>query len=201
MDAYVDLSYLFHIITLCNIPYYFKKILNIKVSKIELVSFFVFSIVLYFNVFIFRNYPYLNLLFLLVYFLLIYHKRFIKPYLVYLFIYYSNIATSMIFTTNIYLINGLVFLNTPSSIFFVITQLMNIIFIELIMFTIRSIKLLKNYRVKIKIKFKDEYSDFSGYIDSGNTLLVDGLPVIFLKDSYFTEDSYKEMIVNGVGKR
>ena len=71
MNAYLDLSYIFHVITLLNIPYYFKRILNIKVKGIELVTFSLLSIILYFNVFIFSEHKYLNLLFILVYFILL----------------------------------------------------------------------------------------------------------------------------------
>lgn len=201
MNAYIDLSYIFHVLVLLTLPYYFKKILNVRMKKMELIGLIIFSIVLYFNVFLFDNYGYINLVFLLAYFLLVYHKKFLKYYLLYLFAYYSNIATCMIFTTNIYLLNGVVLLNTPTSFFYISLELVNIMLIEIILFSIRSIKLLRNYKIKIRIRFKDKFSDFIGYIDSGNTLIVDGLPVIFLKDSYFLKDDYKEMVVNGIGTR
>jgi hypothetical protein len=201
MNAYLDLSYIFHLITLINIPYYFKRILNVKIRKIEVLSLMIFSLVLYFNVFIFMEYKYINLVFLLGYFFLVYHKRCIEYCLLYLFVYYANIATCMIFSTNIYLLNMMVFLNSPSSFFLVFSQLMNIIFIEIIMLSIKSIKLLKNYRVKVKIKMRKDFKEYSAYIDSGNTLLVDDLPVIFLKEIYFKDNIYKEMIVNGIGKK
>lgn len=201
MDAYIDLSYIFHVLVLLTIPYYFKKILDVTMKKMELIGLVIFSIVLYFNVFLFGNYGYINLIFLLFYFLLTYQKKFLKYYLVYLFAYYSSIATCMIFTTNIYLLNGVVLLNTPVSFFYILFELVNIILIEIILFSIKTIKLLKNYKVKIRIRVKDEFSDFIGYIDSGNTLIVEGLPVVFLKDSYFKKDNYKEMVVNGIGTR
>lgn len=200
MDAYIDLSFIFHVIVLFTLPYYYKRILNIKIKKMELLSIVIFSFVLYFNVFIFSVYKYLNLLFLLIYFLILYKKQFIKYYLLFMFVYYSNIATTMIFSNDIYLLNCVVFLASVEAIFYVLFIFMNILFIEIITFSIKSIRLLKNYRSHIKIKLNNEFSDFVGYIDSGNTLLVEGLPVVFLKDIYFSEND-KEMIVHGIGAR
>lgn len=201
MNAYVDLSYIFHVITLFNLPYYFKRIINVRIKKIELLSLIIFSLVLYFNVFVFEEYKYINYIFLLIYFLLVYKNNFFKYYMLYLFVYYSNIAVTMIFTTNIYIMNGVVFLNTEKSFFLILLESMNILFIEIIMLTIRSIKLLKNYKTKISIKIGIEYKEYSAYIDSGNTLLIEGLPVIFLKEKYFTSKKYNEMYVSGIGER
>lgn len=199
MNAYLDLSYIFHVITLLNIPYYFKRITNVKIRKIELLSLMIFSIVLYYNVFIFNGYKHINLIFLLIYFLIVYRKNFIKCYLLYLFIYYSNIATVMIFSNQIYLLNGVVMINSPGSFFLIVLETMNIIIIEIIMFSIKSIKLLKNYKIDVKIDLDNKWINCNGYIDSGNTLMIDDLPVIFLKEKYFLNKEYEEMMVKGIG--
>ena len=200
MNAYLDLSFIFHILILFTLSYYYKRILNKKLDKLILISLIIYSLVLYFNVFIFSNYSYINLVFLLVYYLLLYRKKFIKYYFLYLFVYYSNVATTMIFTSDIYLYNGVVFLNSETSFIYILTILMNIIFIEIIFFSIKSIKLLRNYKSTIMIKLKDKFISFSAYIDSGNTVCVDGIPVIFLKENYFSSND-KEMIINGIGSR
>lgn len=200
MNAYLDLSYIFHILILFTLPYYHKRILNEKLNKLLLISLIVFSLVLYFNVFIFGNYKYINLVFLLVYFLLIYKDKFLKYYLLYLFVYYSNVATTMIFSNDIYLYKGLVFLNSENSFIYIIFILMNIIFIEIIFFSIKSIKLLRNYKSKVKIKVKDKFISCSAYMDSGNTVCIDGLPVVFLRECYFNRDD-KEIVISGIGKK
>lgn len=201
MDAYLDLSYIFHLLILITVPYYFKKIMNKKMKLLELLSLGIVSLLLYLNIFVFENLPFINLLFLFVYFLLIYNRKSIKYYLLFLFVYYGNLATTMIFTNDIYLLGGMVMLNSPSAFLFIFIELVNIVVIEIILFSIRSIKLFKNYRKKIKIEIKGEYKEFLGYLDSGNTLIKDGFPVIFLNETYFIEDKYKEMLVNGIGSR
>jgi hypothetical protein len=67
------------------------------------------------------------------------------------------------------------------------------------MLSIKAIKLCKNYRFIIKVKLNDKYIKFLGYLDSGNTLLIEGIPVIFLKEEYFVKGNYQEMIVRGIG--
>lgn len=200
MDAYVDLSYMFNVLILFTLPYYYKRILNVKMKKIELFSLIVFSLVLYFNVFILEDYNHINLVFIFGYFLLIYQKKILKYLSLYLFTYYSNVAICMIFDTNVYLFKDVVFLNTPSSFFTICFELVNIIVIEIIMLSIKAIKMYKNYRMPIEVKLDNKFVSFSGYLDSGNTLLVEELPVIFLKEEYFKNDKYEEMIVKGVGR-
>ena len=201
MDAYVDLSYIFHIVTLVNLPYYFKKILNVKMNKMELFTLFIFSIVLYFNVFLFFNYKYLNLVFLFGYFFIVYKKCFLKYLLLYLLVYYANISTVMLFSDHIYLLNGLVMLNNGLSFFWILSEILNILIIEIIMFSIKSIKLLKNYKINVEIAIDDEIIKCSGYIDSGNTLTIDTFPVIFLKEKYFTKKEYKQVLIKGIGTK
>jgi len=200
MDAYVDISYIFHVLIIFTLPYFYKRILNEKMKKLELILLIIFSLLLYFNVFIFESYNYLNLLFLFVVFLFIYHKKFLKYYSLYLFVYYSNVSITMLFSNNIYLLNGIVFLGSPNAFLYIVFELVNILIIEIIMLSIKTIKLYKNYRMKVKIKLNESYINFIGYLDSGNTLLVEGVPVIFLKEEYFIKDNYKEMVVNGIGK-
>lgn len=199
MNAYLDLSYIFHLCTLANIPYYFNKIFKKKITNLEMASLGFFSIVLYFNVFMFSDLPYINYLFLLVFFMIVYLKQFVKHYVLYLLVYFGNVSTSMLFSDDLYLFNGLVFLNEPRAIFYVFSQLINILTIEVIMLSVRKIRLLKNYYADIKVKIDNTYINMKGYIDSGNTLLVEGVPVIFLKDEYFGQGKYQEMIVRGVG--
>ena len=127
MDAYLDLSYICHIITLLNIPYYFKKILNYKIRKGEFIVLLLLSILMYFNIFIFANYPYLNLLFLFVYFFIFHVKQVIKYYLAYIFIYYANISTCLIFTRDLYLYHSLIFVSNEKAVFYILFQFINIL--------------------------------------------------------------------------
>ncbi len=92
-------------------------------------------------------------------------------------------------------------INNPNSFYFIFLELVNIVVIEIIFFSIRSIKLFKNYRLQISVMIDGKYQDFSGYLDSGNTLMKDGLPVIFLSERHFLKGEYNSMIVDGIGKR
>lgn len=199
MNAYIDISFLFHVLILITLPYYYKRILNVKFRFIEVLSLIAFSLLLYFNVFVFENNLYLNYISLLFYFMLVYQKKFVKYLFLFYFVYYSNVAITSIFTFDIYLLKGVVFLNTPSSFLFIFIELVNIILIEIIFFSIRSIKLYLNYRMDIDIRVNKDFINVKGYLDSGNTLIIDDLPVIFLKEEYFNDYGYKEMIVKGIG--
>ena len=161
----------------------------------------VYSLILYSNVFIFEEYSNINLIFILVYFGILYRKKFIKYFLIFILSYYGNVSTSMLFTSKIYLYNNLIFIHDPSGFIYIIHQLINIFLIEIICYGVKSIKLLKNYKTNISIKLNDHFSDFSGYIDSGNTLIIDDMPVIFLKEKYFVNKKYKELMVKGMGER
>lgn len=199
MDAYLDISYIFSIINILTFPYFYKRILNIKISVLEVISFITFHLLLYFNAFIFSYYKYINLIFLLVYFLVVYKGDFIKYFFIYLLIYYSNISYSLMLSKDIYLYRGVVLVNNPSSLIYSITIVINAIFIEMIMITIRSIKLLHNYKMNVVIEMFDHCYHLSGYMDSGNTLIKHNLPVVFISDKYLKKDDLKEMIVNGIG--
>ena len=201
MNAYLDLSYICHVITLLNVPYYFKRIINVHFRKIEVILLGLVSIILYFNAFMYTQYPYLNYLYLLLYYVIIYKKNFLKYYVLFLFIYYGNLATCLLFTRNLYLYHGLIFVNQSQAFFNIFIQFINIIIVEIFTLSIHSIKLLKNYRINISIELNNEIKDLSGYIDSGNTLIYDGLPVIFIKEKYLKTEFSKEMIVEGIGKR
>ena len=49
------------------------------------------------------------------------------------------------------------------------------------------------------ITINDKIFSLLGYLDSGNTLIIEDKPVIFLKEEYFKDINYKEMIVQGIG--
>ena len=201
MDAYVDLSYIYSVIVVLISPYYLERLLKVKVKIMDLVSLSVFYIVLYFNVFIFSEYKYINILFLLVYFLLVYFKKGIKLFIGFIFCYYSSISYSIILSNNFYLYRGVIFINSPKSFYIVLTAFLNIILIELIMLTIKKIKLLANYNMRVNIIIDSCNVWVSGYMDSGNTLIKNNKPVIFLNESYMKGDNYKEMLVSGMGER
>jgi len=201
MDAYLDISFIFTITNILTLPYFYKKILSVKISAIELISLISFNLVLYFNAFLFSNYRYMNLIFLIVYFFVVYRANFIKYLFIYILIYYSNISYALMISKDIYLYRGVILINNPASFIWIITIVVNIIFIEIIMLTIRSIKLLHNYKMNVEIEIFNHIYYLSGYMDSGNTLIKGNLPVVFISDSYLKGDGFKEMIVKGVGTR
>ena len=201
MNAYVDLSYIGHVITLLNVPYYFKRIFNIKFSKWHFIIMIIVSLLMYFNVFIYMEYQYMNCLVLLGLFFLLYKKHVLKILLLFCFIYYGNLATCMLFTNKLYLYHGVIFIDHPTGFNYLLVQFINILIIEIVMLSIRSIKLFKNFRIKVNLKLEGKFHSFTGYIDSGNTLMHEGRPVIFLQEKYFVNNNFKEMMVTGIGKR
>lgn len=199
MNAYLDLSYIYSLAFVITTPYYFKRILNYKMSVIEIISICFFTIILYFNAFLFGDYKHINLLFLLIYFLVVYQKRFVKFYMIYVFSYYSSLSYGLIISQNIYLYKWVILVSNPGSFFLFLTAFINIFVIEIVMLTIKKIKLLSNYKIKAEIEIGNETYSVIGYMDSGNTLIKEDKPVIFLSTKYLKIDNTKEMIVTGMG--
>lgn len=100
---------------------------------------------------------------------------------------------------SIYIYHGLVFIDKEIALFLVGSAFINIIMIELLGCMVKKIKLLANYKMKVKLKIDDCIYNFEGYMDSGNTLIKYDKPVIFLSEKHLKNDNLKEMIVSGVG--
>lgn len=199
--AYIDLSYIYSVIISLTYVYFSKRILGIKLNCIECISIIFLNIILYFNVFILPEFKFINIIFIFIYFFITYRGKTFKCFVLYLLVYYGAISYGLILDSNIYIHNFVVLLNSEISFFYVITGFINIVVIEIILFSIKSIKLLSNYKMNVEVEIDGEIYKVNAYMDSGNTLIKEDLPVIFLNDYYLEKKANEVMEISGVGVR
>lgn len=202
MEAYIDISYIFHFLLLLNSIRLMKIFTNKTFNKKSIILLSITSLVLYLNVLLYTaNSVLLNTSYYLIAFYLIFKKFFIKPLFCFVFSYYSQLAIIRLFTNGIYLYKGVVMIYNPNSFFYILICPIIILIIEIITKSIKSLILLKKYRYKVTLKIKNKTYNLDGYFDSGNTLKFKDLPVVFLinelKDK---KENYEKILINGIGK-
>ena len=202
MEAYVDLSYIFHLL-LCISSVKFSRIIsNVAFSKTKLILLEITSIITYINVFFFANAIRINLIYYLIVFAVFYRKKFITPMLTFLFSYYSQIAIIRIFTNKIYLFKGVLMIYQPFGFFYILICPLLLLIVYLVTRSIKSLVLLKKYRYEVKLTIENKSYNLSAYFDSGNTLKFKDLPVVFLIEELKDKDaSYEKLLVEGIGKQ
>lgn len=203
MEAYIDISYIFHVL-LCISSFKFTKIIsNYKTSKKKCMFMLFSSVLLYFNVLLFpMESIYLNMFYYIFIFFVFFKNKFLLPLLTFLFSYYSQLALMTILTNDIYLYKGVIMLYRPIGFMYILIAPLLLIIVFLISKSIKSLIFLKKYRYKVKVFINDNSYEIEGYFDSGNTLKYKDLPVIFLtnemKDNSLT---YEKILTSGIGKQ
>lgn len=202
MNAYIDISYIFHLLLCISSVKFTKIISNYKINRKKMLFLQLTGVVLYINVFIFASRSeMLNLFYYIIIFILFYKKHFFKPLLVFLFSYYSQISIIRLFTNGIYLYKGILMIHNPNSFMYIFICPILLTILELITRSIKSLILLKKYRHEIKLIIKDNIYKLSAYFDSGNTLKYKDLPVIFLTNDLKDKNvEYEKLLIEGIGK-
>ncbi len=202
MNAYIDISFIFHLIICLTSIRFMKIISNSKLNKKQIIILEITSVVLYVNVLLFPNISiYLNLFYYILLFFIFFKGKFIVPLFTYLFSYYGIISIIRIFTSNIYFYKYIPMIFMPSSFFYVLISPLLLIIINLITKSIKSLIMLKKYRYNVKLTLNDKSYETSAYFDSGNTLKYKELPVIFLTNEMKDKNvMYERMLVNGIGR-
>jgi len=202
MNAYIDISYIFHLL-LCISSIKFMKIISSKtLSRKKIVILEITSLILYLNVLFFTKQSVIyNMFYLLLIFYLFYKNKFLLPLFSFIFSYYSQLAIITIFTNGIYLYKGIIMIHNPNSFFYILIAPLLLIIVELITRSIKSLVLLKKYRYEVKLSIRDKIYNISAYFDSGNTLKYKDLPVIFLTNELKDKNvEYERLLVEGIGK-
>ena len=203
MEAYIDISFIFHIL-LCMSSLYLMKILsNVTLSKKKIIFLLLSSVILYFNVLLFTNMSIvLNTFYYIFIFFVFYKGKFLKPLFAFIFAYYSQLSLITIFTNNLYLYKGVIMIYRPMGFFYILICPLLLLIIEIITRSIKSLILLKKYRYEVKVNVQNKTYNLSAYFDSGNTLKYKELPVIFISDEYKDKDLvYENIVVQGIGKQ
>lgn len=202
VEAYIDLSYIFHLLLCISSVKLSKIISNVALSRTKLIVLEITSIILYLNILIFNNLPsYFNVLYYFFVFFILYKKSFFVPLISFIFSYYSQIAIIRIFTNKIFLYKTILIIHNPNGFIYILICPLLLLIIELITKSIKSLQLLRKYRYTVKLTIKDKIYNTNGYFDSGNTLKFKDLPVIFLTNDFKDKNvSYEKILVEGIGK-
>jgi hypothetical protein len=202
MEAYIDLSYIFHLL-LCISSIKFSKIIaNVSLTKRKLFILEITSILIYLNVLIFREIStYLNILYYFIIFFAFYKNKFLTPLLTFIFSYYSQIAIIRIFTSELYLYKSILMIYKPTGFFYILICPLLLLIVEIVTRSIKSLVLLKKYRYNVKLIIQNKVYSTNAYFDSGNTLKFKDLPVVFLTEELKDKSiSYEKLLVEGIGK-
>lgn len=201
MEAYIDLSYVFHLLV-CMFSNKFTKIIsNTTLNKKKLFALEITSLIIYVNVLVNESVSfYLNSIYFIIIFFFFYRSNFIKPLLAFLFSYYSQIAIIRIFTNSIYLYKSVLMIYKPSGFLYILISPLLLLIIEFVSRSIKSLRFLKSYRYNVKLMISNKTYDAQAYFDSGNTLKFKDLPVVFLTNEFKDKNvSYEKLLVEGIG--
>ena len=107
MNAYIDLSYIFHLLLYISSVNLSNILSSNKITRKQLIILEITSVILYLNVLIFTSKSfYLNLIYYGVTFYMFFKRNFLFSLISFVFSYYSQIAIIRIFTNDIYLYKG-----------------------------------------------------------------------------------------------
>lgn len=193
MDIYLDLSFFANIIvhSLSLIYIYmmfeFKNKYYKNILIVILLSIIVFTLPIFVinNVLIYIVYDILILVALLP------NKQKIYMIISYISIYYILIGLAQLFNSGIIVKTQMIVINKPISTLATILLFIPIIIIYFISYILKKEFLLFHYKYTVYIKINESIYKIKGYFDSGNTLLVEGKPVIFIKKNILINEKLK----------
>jgi hypothetical protein len=189
MEAYIDLSIIVYLINI-TLSFIYAMIIfdNIKYNKL----FIFFTIIcLFFCGFITIFFiPYFLIFFMILYglFVAIFDIKLLKSIIMSLLIYYIN-TSLMLLIGGCFLYQGILLVCIPFISLFVLIQPIYItvvhVFLTLLMKYIKNQKFIFRCEIIInELSFKSK-----GYYDSGNFLMFNDKPIIFVKKHYYNNDA------------
>jgi len=203
MEAYIDISYIFHILLIISSLKFMKIISTYTMNKKKYAFFAFSSLILYFNVLLYPNSSiYLNVFYYIFMFFIFYKSKFVLPLLTFIFAYYSQLALITILTNNIYLYKGVIMIYRPIGFMYILIAPILLVIVHLVTKSIKALMFLKKYRYQVKVIVNNQSYDISAYFDSGNTLKFKDLPVIFLTNEFKDKNiKYEKILTSGIGKQ
>lgn len=183
MDIYLDLSFVANIVVHSLSLFYIYIIFEFKnkyyknLLIVFLLSFIVFTLPLFVidNIYIYLIYDVLILIALLP------NKQKLYMIISYISIYNILIGLAQLFNSGLIVKTQMLVINKPISTFGTLLLLIPIIIIYLLSFLLKKQILLQHYKYIVYVKINNNIYKLKGYFDSGNTLMSNGKPVIFIK--------------------
>lgn len=201
MEAYIDISYIFHLLLILSSLKFMKIISSYSLNRRKTILLEITSLVIYINVLLFSDQGIIyNIFYYMILFFIFYKNKFIVPLLSFIFAYYSQVSIIRIFTNGVYLYKWIVMIYTPSSFFYIVICPLLLLIVELLTRSIKSLIFLKKYRYDVKLTIQNKVYNLNAYFDSGNTLKFKDTPVIFLTNELKDKNvEYEKMLVEGIG--
>lgn len=186
--AYIDLSLIVFIFNYL-ISFIYAMIIfdNVKYHVSFIISNVILATILaIFNVLFV---PYLFLLALILYglFLGIFNIRYLRVIFFTLFLHYINNAL-LLLIGGCFLYEGILLISTPFVSFFILLEPLYFTLIHLSFNALFNYFKYKNFKIKCLIDLKYRIFKGKGYYDTGNTLLYNDKPVIFIKGKPTSND-------------
>lgn len=202
MEAYIDLSYIFHLLLYISSVNLSNMLSSTKIKRKHLIVLEITSLFLYFNVLLFaKKAIYFNIIYYLIMFYLFFKNNFFFVLFSFVFSYYSQIAIIRIFTNDIYLYKGILMIYNPKGVIYILMCPLITLIINIITRSIKSLMFLRKYRYNVRLDIHNKIYNTSAYFDSGNTMKFKDLPVVFLTEELKDKNvSYERILVEGIGK-
>ncbi len=187
MDNYLDIALIGNFIT----SYVSKKVADkLIIRTLKHPNYYKLSLIIYFiSITIFTlliNYFkwYYLFIFLLIFIgISIYIKTFTKT-IIFLIIYYLQCSLLVFFSPYLDYKEGLVLVTYPVGLYhYLLTPFFSLSLLYLSLLIKRKISKV-NYEYNIELLVNDQRFKMKGYLDSGNTLMINNYPVIFLAKKY-----------------
>ena len=190
MNAYIDLSFIVFLFNYClSLLYSFIIFDKIKYHiKIIIISIILSIISFIINMFFI---PYFFIIFTILYALIlgVIKLNYIKIIILSLIIYYFNCAL-LLLIGGCFLYKGALLISTPFVSLFILIQPIYVTIIHIISSFIYKYIKNRNFVFNCNIMIGEKNLKGKGYYDSGNFLLHNDLPVIFVRKIYDSSDGH-----------
>lgn len=184
MDVYLDLTLLMNCLIYCFIFLYLNKLANIKFSILRKIVVIFFLLIKYFFIPIINEE--LSLIFYLydlIIYLIFFNKKKLYTSFLFIFLYYIFSSFFMYIEAHILIFKNLLIISSPVAIFKLLFMPVPLFLGFYLLTLIKNKYISYKYSYNGQLKYLDQIVSLKGYLDSGNTLKVNGLPVIFLKNN------------------
>lgn len=181
MEAYLDLSLIVFVVNFI-ISFVYSLIIF---DRVKYKFHFIFISVVLSTIFGIINVlfvPYLLILGMVLYALImgIFDLKYLKVIIMTLLLYYFNDAL-LLLIGGCFLYEGILLISTPFVTFFIFLEPIYITILHLLFSMIFKYLKYKNFKVKCSISLDNKEFKGKGFYDSGNSLIYNELPVIFIK--------------------
>ena len=191
MDAYIDLSIIVLIINFLISFYYSATIINKKKYSAFFIITTIFLFIILSLVSIFLV-PYCLIYGFIIYALVlcVFDYKLLLTTLLTLFVFYLN-NSFLLIIGGCFMYNGILFINIPFITWFIFIIPIYICIIHLIITLFYHMLKNAKFKVRCSIYVDNKKINGIGFLDSGNSLLYNDLPVIFVNEKPFSNNGEK----------